>query len=182
MLKLIYPSSSPRALPKQADNLASIDLSLLINTGIQGVILDLDNTIVSEDDRYCSPGAEEWLDLAKRQGFKFYILSNGQRRYRVQFWSNRLEIPALSPARKPWPSSFKKALAAMQLPARRVVVIGDSRHTDGLGAWLMGCPSIQVASLPHPPRWWEKLFGKYLQRPYPSSLDLVDPWDSQPHD
>jgi len=26
----------------------------------------------------------------------------------------------------------------------------DSRHTDMLGAWLVGCPSIQVATLPHP--------------------------------
>jgi predicted HAD superfamily phosphohydrolase YqeG len=62
----------------------------------------------------------------------------------------------------------------MQLQPERVVVIGDSRHTDILGAWLIGCPSIQVASLPHPYSWWEKLFGKYLQNPYPNKNDLCN--------
>jgi len=65
----------------------------------------------------------------------------------------------------------------MQLSPSAVVVIGDSRHTDVLGAWLAGCPNIQVASLPHPPRWWEKLLGKYVQTPYPKDRVL---WDFQP--
>ncbi|MHC5597763.1 MAG: hypothetical protein ACYTXC_17790 [Nostoc sp.] len=36
-----------------------LPLSLLMRSQIRGVILDFDNTIVSEDDRYLSPGAEE---------------------------------------------------------------------------------------------------------------------------
>jgi uncharacterized protein len=65
----------------------------------------------------------------------------------------------------------------MQLRPKQVVVIGDSRHTDVLGAWLAGCPSIQVASLPHPSRWWEQLLGKHVQTPCPKDHDL---WDFQP--
>jgi|GEM_PF-2766058 len=64
----------------------------------------------------------------------------------------------------------------MQLSTKQVVVIGDSRHTDLLGAWLVGCRSIQVASLPHSPRWWEKLFGKYVQIPYPKGMEI---WNFQ---
>ncbi|HEY9903085.1 MAG TPA: YqeG family HAD IIIA-type phosphatase, partial [Candidatus Sericytochromatia bacterium] len=109
---------------------------------------------------------------AKLQGFKFFILSNGKRRYRVKFWSHRLDIPAINPARKPFPFAFHKALTSMQLKAKQVVVIGDSRHTDMLGALLIGCPSIQVATLPHPFRWWEKLLGKRVQTPYPSDHEL----------
>ncbi|BAY13946.1 YqeG family HAD IIIA-type phosphatase [Calothrix sp. NIES-2098] len=160
--------------PKRSHNLATIDLALLMHSGIRGVILDLDNTIVSEDDRYLSPGAEEWIQEATRKGLKFFILSNGKRRYRVEFWSHRLGIPAISPARKPFPHSFKTALAKMQLSPAQVVVIGDSRHTDLLGAWLVGCPSIQVATLPHPFHWWEKLLGKRVQIPYPNHLELWD--------
>jgi hypothetical protein len=161
-----------RKFNRTTTTLASIDLHLLQNADIQGIILDLDNTIVSEDDCYLSPDAENWIQQAKLEGFKFFILSNGKRRYRVKYWSERLDIPAISPARKPLPSSFNKALRYMQLKPQQVLVIGDSLHTDIMGAWLQGCSSIQVASLPHPPRWWEKLWGQWVQIPYPTDFEL----------
>lgn len=163
---------SPHKFPRQAYRLSTIELEGLKNSGIKGVILDLDNTIVSEDDRYLSPGGEAWIKQAKLEGFKFFILSNGKRKYRVKLWTHRLDIPAINPARKPFPFAFRKALKCMQLQPKQVVVIGDSRHTDMLGAWIVGCPSIQVATLPHPFRWWEKLLGKRVQTPYPADHEL----------
>ena len=157
--------------PKFVKSLALIQLDALQASSILGIILDLDNTIVSEDDRYLSPDAEIWIEQAKQQGMKFFILSNGKRRYRVEYWSERLNIPALSPARKPL-FGFRKALNHLSLRPKRVIVIGDSRHTDVLGAWLAGCRCIQVASLPHPPRWWEHLVGKWVQVPYPDTSEL----------
>lgn len=146
--------------------LSQIDRNLLRSSGIQGIILDLDNTIVSEDDIYVSPFAETWIQLARQEGMKLFILSNGKRKYRVNYWSIRLQIPAISPARKPLPFSFHKALKQMQLRPHQVVVIGDSLHTDILGAYFLGCSSIQVASLPHPLRWWERIVGDLVQKPY----------------
>jgi uncharacterized protein len=169
-------NSVPRQyfFPKQAQSLSSINIECLITSGIKGVILDLDNTIVSEDDRYVSPQAQDWIDRLKKSEIKLFILSNGRRHYRVKYWSELLDISIINPARKPFPAAFRKAMRYMQLKPKRVVVIGDSRHTDILGAWLVGCPSIQVASLPHPSRWWEKLFGKYLQNPYPNQNELCN--------
>jgi uncharacterized protein len=160
------------SLQPRARLLATIDLNELRKAGIAGMILDLDNTVVSEDDRWLSPGAETWIAQAKAAGFKLYILSNGKRHYRVRAWSQRLRVPAINPARKPFPHAFHRAMRHMQLKPAQVIVIGDSRHTDILGAWLVGCPSIQVASLPHPPRWWERLFGKWVQIPCPMDLEL----------
>jgi uncharacterized protein len=162
---------------KPAHTLAEISLDRLMSVEIRGIILDLDNTIVSEDDRYVSPEAIDWINQAKRLGFKLFILSNGKRRYRVEYWSQSLDIPAINPAKKPFPFAFRKAMRYMKLSPKQVIVIGDSRHTDVLGAWLTGCRSIQVASLPHPPRWWEKLLGKHVQTPYPDGHEL---WDFQP--
>jgi uncharacterized protein len=161
-------------LPRRAYTLANIDIGWLKTCGIKGVILDLDNTIVSEDDRYLSPGAENWIGKAKLAGLKFFILSNGKRRYRVEYWSARLDIPAINPAKKPFPAAFRKAIASMKLQPQQVVVIGDGLHTDVIGAWLCGCCSIQVATLPHPLRWWEKLGGKWVQTPYPKGGELWD--------
>ncbi len=152
----------------RADGVAQIEVDCLRESGIKGIILDLDNTIVSEDDRYLSPGAEEWITQTKLAGLDFFILSNGKRLYRVKYWSHRLNIQAISPAKKPFPSAFQQAIACMQLNPKQVVVIGDSLHTDVLGSWLSGCWCIQVATLPHPPRWWEKIAGKWVQTPYPN--------------
>ena len=156
----------------KAYTLSSIEIDWLLNIGIKGVILDLDNTIVCEDDRYLSPGAEAWIVQAKLAGLKFFILSNGKRQYRVKYWSSRLYIPAINPAKKPFPKAFWEAIFKLQLQPRQVVVIGDGLHTDILGAWFSGCSSIQVASLPHPLKWWEKLAGQWLQTPYPKAGEL----------
>jgi uncharacterized protein len=185
-MKRIYPVSNTSIsinkntslyhFPRAVDFVAAIDFAQLIKSGICGIIIDLDNTIVSEDDRYVSPDAFAWINQAKKSGLKLFILSNGKRHYRVQYWSQYLDIPAISPAKKPFSATFRKALRQMQLTPKQVVVIGDSRHTDILGAWIVGCPSIQVASLPHPPRWWEKLIGRYVQNIYPIEQDL---WNFQ---
>ena len=155
-----------------APTLAEIDVTILQAQGIGGVILDLDNTIISEDDRHLSPGAEARINTLQAAGWQFFILSNGQRRYRVDYWSDRLHIPALSPAKKPFPRNFRRALKHLALRADQVVVIGDSWHTDLLGARLAGCHSLQVASLPHPLRWWEKIAGRWLQISYPKNRAL----------
>ncbi len=152
--------------------LAEVDVTHLAAQGIRGIILDLDNTIVSEDDTYLSPGAEAWIATQQAAGWQFFILSNGKRRYRVDYWSDRLHIPALSPAKKPFSRNFRRALKHLALLPEQVVVIGDSWHTDVLGARLAGCASLQVASLPHAPRWWEKLLGRWLQHPYPHNREL----------
>lgn len=177
--KLIQGDNRPRSkntasLPRKAYTLADIDIELLKFAGIKGIILDLDNTIISEDDRYIAPKAEDWIAEAKLAGLKFFILSNGKRRYRVEYWSNRLDIPAISPAKKPFPPAFRKAVTSMRLKPAQVIVIGDGLHTDVVGAWLLGCCSIQVATLPHPLRWWEKLAGKWVQTPYPTERELID--------
>ncbi|AFZ26419.1 HAD phosphatase subfamily IIIA [Cylindrospermum stagnale PCC 7417] len=168
------PQDNPHKLPQRAYTVASIKIDWLKKSGIKGIILDLDNTIVSEDDRYLSPWAEDWIAKAKLAGFKFFILSNGKRHYRVKFWSHRLDIQAISPAKKPFPGAFRQAIYSMRLPAKQVVVIGDSLHTDVVGSWLCGCYCIQVSTLPHPPRWWEKIAGKWVQIPYPNEEKLWD--------
>jgi hypothetical protein len=177
-LNNFYQNSSEKSFaeifPRQIESLSLVDLNLLKANNIRGIILDLDNTIISEDDRYLSPGSEVWINQAKQAGLKFFILSNGKNLYRVNYWSSRLKIPAIHAAKKPFSRSFRKALSKMQLKAKEVVVIGDSLHTDILGALLIGCPSIQVASLPHPFHWWEKLLGKYIQNTYINSLELSE--------
>ena len=166
-----------RGCPQKVELLADIDLAALKSAGISGIILDLDNTIVSEDDRWISPDALLWIEQAKRDNFRLFMLSNGKRANRVRYWSKSLDIVAISPARKPIPGSFYKALRKMRLKPSQVVVVGDSFHTDVAGAWFARCHAIQVASLPHPARIWEKYIGGMVHIPYPRHRPL---WPFEP--
>jgi hypothetical protein len=150
----------------KAIRVSEIDTKLLKKLNIKGIILDLDNTIVSEDDIYLSPEAEIWIQKVKSEGINFFILSNGKRKHRVDYWSSRLDIASISPAKKPLSKNFRKAIKHMKCLPHQVMVVGDSFHTDVVGAFLSGCSSIQVCSLPHPPRWWELIAGHWLQVPY----------------
>ena len=145
---------------------ASLDPDRLVARNIRGLVLDLDNTLVSEDDRWRSPGVEGWLRGLRDRGIRCFVLSNGRRRERFDAWLAYFSLEGRCHARKPLPRSFRIALQALGLPREQVAVVGDSWHTDGLGARWQRCRWIQVASLPHPPRWWERLAGRWVQRPY----------------
>ena len=152
--------------------LSMISMEWLRENQIKGLILDLDNTIISEDDRYLSLGVESWLQQVQDSGTQIFLVSNGKREARFINWKERLYLPGIHKARKPFKSGFKRALRSMNLHPHDVMVIGDSLHTDILGAKISHLRCIQVASLPHPKRWWESLIGAYIQKPYPQDYPL----------
>lgn len=152
--------------------LSDIEMNWLKDLKVKGLILDLDNTIVSEDDRYLSPQVETWLRQVNDSGIQIFLISNGKRQARFLYWKDKFNLPGICNARKPFKSGFQKALRSMNLRPHEVIVIGDSLHTDVLGSKISRLKSIQVASLPHPKRWWEKLIGTYIQKPYPHHYPL----------
>ena len=156
--------------------LSDIEIDWLKERRIKGLILDLDNTIVSEDDRYLSPQVKVWLCQVQESGIQIFLLSNGKRQARFLAWKEHLNITGIYNARKPFKSGFQQALRSMNLRPQDVIVIGDSFHTDVLGSKISRMKSIQVSSLPHPKRWWEKLIGTYIQKSYPHHYPL------EPHD
>lgn len=152
--------------------LSMVTMRWLRENQIKGLILDLDNTIISEDDRYLSPGVESWIQQVRNSGIEIFLVSNGKREARFIAWKNRLHLPGIHSAKKPFKSGFKRALRSMNLRPDDVMVIGDSFHTDILGAKISHLRSIQVSSLPHPKLWWESLIGAYIQKPYPLDYPL----------
>lgn len=148
---------------------ADINLNTLLILNKRGIILDLDNTLISEDDRYFSPYIQLWIEQAKQKEIKLFILSNSKRRKRVDHWSAYFDISAIGAAKKPLLKNFKQAIFKLGVPKHQIIIVGDAMHTDGLGAWFVGCDWIQVASLPHPMHWWEKLLSSWIHISYPKN-------------
>ena len=66
--------------------LSDIEIDWLKERRIRGLILDLDNTIVSEDDQYLSYQVGAWLRQVENSGIQIFLVSNGKRQARFLAW------------------------------------------------------------------------------------------------
>jgi len=155
-------------LPRErVERLTQITPSWLRERGLEGLIIDLDNTLVP----YGSPppaSAEiaEWRDALARAGIPVCIVSNAKIA-RTRNWAEELLMPGWGLAGKPLPWGMRRALRAMGLPAAKVAAAGDQLFTDVLGANLVGAYSVLVEplepkrGLPHT-RWVRALEQRIL--------------------
>ena len=111
--------------------------------GVEGIITDLDNTLVEWDRPDATPKLVEWLADMKQAGIQVVIVSNNKE-MRVKSFSDPLGIPFIFQARKPMGRAFRKALAIMEVKRDKVVVIGDQMLTDIFGGNLNKLHTILV--------------------------------------
>ena len=128
---------------KKVETIYDIDVDALYQSGVRGIITDLDNTLVGSRDPHATPELMEWLRKVKSLGYKVVIVSNNNRA-RVSAFAEPLGIPFISRAKKPLNAAFYQAQHLLQLNANAVVVIGDQLMTDIFGANRMGMHSILV--------------------------------------
>lgn len=128
-----------------ADSLSSVPLDDLAASGVRGIIVDLDNTLVGYGEDACSPHDAAWVARAIGSGFRVVLVSNNFSD-RVRRIGEALGVPAIPNALKPLPTGFLRALALLGTGRRATVVVGDQLFTDVLGAKLCGLRSI----LTHP--------------------------------
>lgn len=125
------------------DSIYEIDLDALLKRGIQGIITDLDNTLVGAREPDATPQLLEWLDRLDKRGFRVVIVSNNHQP-RVERFARPLGMPFIHRAKKPIRSPFRRALALLELPREQVAVIGDQMMTDIYGGNRMGLFTILV--------------------------------------
>lgn len=110
-----------------------ITYELLQKNGLKGLILDVDNTLI---DYYKNTidGLENWCEDLKNKGIKFCIASNSNKREKVKGVAEKLGIPYIFFAKKPFKGGLNKAKDIMGLQNNEVAVVGDQIFTDVLGA------------------------------------------------
>ena len=147
-----------------ATSITAIDVADLRARGIDGAIVDLDNTLVAY--RVLEPSVAEarWVRDARDAGLRIVVVTNNGTPWAKAVAAN-LGVPCITNARKPFPGAFRRALGVLELPPGRVVVIGDQFFTDVLGAKLYGLAVILVPPLvgrdpwnTRPLRWLARLF------------------------
>lgn len=129
-----------------APRLCDVPLGELEQAGIRGLIIDLDNTVVSWGGSEIAREHLAWVGDARDRGFRMVMLSNNFSD-RVTEVAQQMGIPFVASALKPLPTGFLAALRQLQLPRRQVAVVGDQLFTDVLGAKLCGLYSILTVPL-----------------------------------
>jgi len=136
MLELLLPD-------EYIASVFDIDLEGLKKRGIDGLIIDIDNTLVRWGAKTADRRVIEWFARLEELGFRACLLSNNTKDRVVKFTEN-IRIPAVYRAGKPGKRAFRKAMAAMGKPPSTTAVIGDQIFTDIFGGKRLGLYSVLV--------------------------------------
>lgn len=121
----IYPNA-------YLNKVQDITFEFLMKNNIKALILDVDNTLI---DYYKNLSDEviQWANEMKGQGIKLYILSNTNKKEKVEMVAKKLEIPYKSFAKKPSRKGFKKIQNELNFESKNIGVVGDQIFTDVIG-------------------------------------------------
>lgn len=114
-------------------NVKEINETFLEENHIKALILDVDNTILDFDKNFLN-GVEKWCEDLKKQGIKFCILSNSNKKEKVKMVAQKLQIPYFYFGTKPLKRGFKKAIKLLEEKEENIAVVGDQIFTDVIGA------------------------------------------------
>lgn len=146
------------------DKITDITIDFLKKNKINGLILDVDNTLI-DFDRVMLLGLKEWTNEMKKNSIKLYILSNSNKKDKVSKVANDLELEYTCFARKPLKSGFKKAIQILNLDPKNIGVVGDQILTDVLGANRCKMFSILVKPINERDIWITR-----IKRPFENIL------------
>ena len=130
----------PTLLKNRITDITAEDLRAL---GVEGLLLDVDNTLTKFNSQELTEEIDHWLKAMQAEGFKMMVVSNGFAK-RVLPFTEKINLDAVALSCKPSPIGFWRGAKRLKLPLKKVVAIGDQIFTDVLGAHFAGIKVIQL--------------------------------------
>lgn len=128
------------------EKVTDIPIKFFKTNNIKGVILDVDNTLITLDEEMLS-GVKEWVKGLKDNDISVCISSNSVKKSKLDRVSNELGISYVRWSLKPLKRGLKKAMKILKLKNSEVCEIGDQYFTDVIGAKRMGMLSVLTTPL-----------------------------------
>jgi HAD superfamily phosphatase (TIGR01668 family) len=147
----------------EVKHLLDIDLDYLWQSGIRGMVFDLDNTITPWHVYDPDPDMVAWFGQLQKRGFGACILSNSMPA-RVQAICTWLNIPVLGNSKKPARSGFFRACQLLNLPPEQLAMVGDQLLTDIYGGNKAGFFTILTEPLADREFWGTKHISRRAER------------------
>ena len=146
---------------RMADSVLEIQADQLKARGIEGVILDLDNTLVRWAREELTDEILAWIESLRQADIKFCLLSNSVLSRRVERVAEIFRCPNIRKAQKPRADGFHRAMKTMSTTPSTTAIIGDQMFTDILGGNRVGIYTIMVK----PMSKGEFVYTRYVSRP-----------------
>ena len=109
--------------------------SELKESGITALLLDVDNTLAPYEQPIPDEHIIAWLSDLRRAGISLAIVSNNGGD-RINLFAKDLALPVFCKAKKPFPKTFRRAMAALGANPGETACLGDQIFTDILaGKW-----------------------------------------------
>lgn len=116
---------------------------------LQGLVLDVDETLVPMTVGAASPELRDWVEQI-RSNTALWLVSNNMSKARIGGIAHSLNLPYYLGAGKPSRRKIRAALKEMNLPVERVGMVGDRLFTDVLAGNRLGMFTILVEPIVHP--------------------------------
>ncbi len=129
--------------------LEQIDQQALLERGIRGLLIDVDNTLVNWRGHRIPKQRVAWLKAAK-DNFAICLLSNSITARRLQHLGKVLALPYVGRwgwGRKPFGGGYREAFKLISVPPSQTAMIGDQLLTDVFGGNRLGMHTILVHTL-----------------------------------
>ena len=134
------------------ESVTDLTPDMLLERGIELLMLDFDNTIVPYTTDIPEPLMEQWLYDMKQSDVKLCVVSNSKNQ-RVRIFCKNYGIDCITHARKPFPKGIRECLAKYRLPAKKCALAGDQIYTDVMGARGCGVTAILVTAIDNHNIW-----------------------------
>ena len=143
---MIYPK-------EYFDKIDKITIEYLKEHGIKALILDMDNTLINRSSQM-PENVSSWAKELKGQGIKLIIVSNSNRKEKLEKISKILGIDYIFFAKKPLKSGLMKAARLLGEDVSNIAVVGDQLFTDVIGGNRCKMYTILVDALEDKDFWY----------------------------
>ena len=127
----------------QLDSVLGIQIDMLQALGVEGLLLDLDCTLLDYHGDGFRSEVVAWVEQMLRDQVRLCILSNGRGK-RVRPLAERLGVQCVAFAKKPLTFGLRAGMKKLGLDRTRVAMVGDQIFADVLAGRLAGVFTILV--------------------------------------
>ncbi len=146
------------------DKYSDVTPEFLLEKGIRGLLIDIDNTLAPYEQEYPDENIIAWLNALKKNGITPALISNNDVS-RVERFTKDLDILAYPNSKKPSTKTIRIAMKAMGTDRANTAGLGDQLLTDTLAVHRMDMMSIIVPPINDRLSFFFK-FKRKLERPY----------------
>jgi uncharacterized protein len=132
------------------DTILSLTPQLLKQHNIQGLVLDVDETLVPFTMSQISAEILSWIESVREVTPQIWLASNNISESRIHRIAEALNVPYIIGAGKPSRRKLRRAVEAMKLPNDRVAMVGDRLFTDVLAGNRLGMFTVLVKPMADP--------------------------------